>query len=129
MPGRREGAVLSSRLSHQLVLDTSSARADRLWRGVSQRLEREQRRVRISDAPSSVFADSVTLADVRAKLDAEHPPVYVSSVTYGRLIVFTPNGWQLQQVSCGTTTQSSSVEQACQVSYGGRPLEPWPPEH
>lgn len=40
-------------------------------------------------APSAVFAKDVSLADVQTKFDAEHPPVYVSSVTYGRLIVFT----------------------------------------
>jgi len=40
-------------------------------------------------APSGVFANDVSLAEVQAKFDANHPPVYVSSVTYGRMIVFT----------------------------------------
>ncbi len=40
-------------------------------------------------APSALFAPSVRLPDVEAKLDETRPPVYVSSVTYGRMVVFT----------------------------------------
>jgi thiol-activated cytolysin len=40
-------------------------------------------------APSALFAKGTSLAEVQAKLDAEHPPVYVSSVTYGRMVLFT----------------------------------------
>jgi thiol-activated cytolysin len=40
-------------------------------------------------SPSALFAASTTLADVSDKMDAQHPPVYVSSVTYGRLVLFT----------------------------------------
>ncbi|HEX2687453.1 MAG TPA: thiol-activated cytolysin family protein [Kofleriaceae bacterium] len=40
-------------------------------------------------SPSALFAPDVTLADVQGKLDAQRPPVYVSSVTYGRLVLFT----------------------------------------
>jgi thiol-activated cytolysin len=40
-------------------------------------------------APSAIFAPNVQLEDVQAKLDEAHPPVYVSSVTYGRMVVFT----------------------------------------
>src|SRR5262249_62422183 len=36
-----------------------------------------------------MFAPSVGLADVQEKIDADHPSVYVSSVTYGRMVVFT----------------------------------------
>ena len=39
--------------------------------------------------PSAVFAPTVTLDDVSAKIDPAHPPVYVSSVTYGRMVLFT----------------------------------------
>jgi thiol-activated cytolysin len=39
--------------------------------------------------PSAVFDPRVTLDDVSDKIDAEHPPVYVSSVTYGRMVLFT----------------------------------------
>jgi thiol-activated cytolysin len=39
--------------------------------------------------PSALFAEGVTLADVQAKLDDRRPPVYVSSVTYGRMVLFT----------------------------------------
>lgn len=39
--------------------------------------------------PSAVFGEGVTLDDVAAKLDETRPPAYVSSVTYGRLVVFT----------------------------------------
>ena len=40
-------------------------------------------------APSAVFAPEVTLDDVSAKIDPQHPPVYVASVTYGRMVLFT----------------------------------------
>jgi thiol-activated cytolysin len=39
--------------------------------------------------PSALFAPTVLLADVRGKLDERRPPVYVSSVTYGRMVLFT----------------------------------------
>lgn len=39
--------------------------------------------------PSSVFALETTLDEVAAKIDAAHPPAYVSSVTYGRMVLFT----------------------------------------
>ncbi|MGE5182157.1 MAG: thiol-activated cytolysin family protein [Acidobacteriota bacterium] len=44
------------------------------------------------DAPSTpgqLFAPSVTLGDVKGKMDETRPPVYVSSVTYGRMVLFT----------------------------------------
>ena len=40
-------------------------------------------------APSALFAPTVLLGDVKAKMDETRPPVYVSSVTYGRMVVFT----------------------------------------
>jgi thiol-activated cytolysin len=40
-------------------------------------------------APSALFAPGTSVADVQAKLDEQHPPVYVSSVTYGRMVLFT----------------------------------------
>ena len=40
-------------------------------------------------SPSAVLGSDVTLDDVRAKMDPQHPPVYVSSVTYGRMVLFT----------------------------------------
>ena len=39
--------------------------------------------------PSDFFADSVTLGDVQDRLNDTNPPLYVSSITYGRMIVFT----------------------------------------
>src|SRR5690606_14697103 len=39
--------------------------------------------------PSAVLAPTVQLADVQAKMDAERPPAYVASVTYGRMVLFT----------------------------------------
>ncbi|MEZ4400797.1 MAG: thiol-activated cytolysin family protein [Kofleriaceae bacterium] len=39
--------------------------------------------------PSDFFSDAVTLADVEARLPDGNPPLYVSSVTYGRMVVFT----------------------------------------
>ena len=39
--------------------------------------------------PSSVLDPAVSLADVKAHMDETRPPAYVSSVTYGRMVVFT----------------------------------------
>jgi thiol-activated cytolysin len=40
-------------------------------------------------SPSALFAAGTTLADVADKMDAQRPPVCVSSVTYGRMVLFT----------------------------------------
>lgn len=40
-------------------------------------------------APADFFADTVTLEDIQADMYEGNPPVYVSSITYGRLVVFT----------------------------------------
>ncbi|TMQ07092.1 MAG: hypothetical protein E6J91_36385 [Deltaproteobacteria bacterium] len=40
-------------------------------------------------SPSALLAPVVTFDDVASKMDAQHPPVYVSSVTYGRMVLFT----------------------------------------
>ena len=40
-------------------------------------------------SPSAVLGKEVTLEDVKTVMDEAHPPAYVSSVTYGRLVVFT----------------------------------------
>lgn len=40
-------------------------------------------------SPSALLAPTVQLADVQAKMDETRPPVYVSSVTYGRMVLFT----------------------------------------
>jgi thiol-activated cytolysin len=39
--------------------------------------------------PSDFFADAVTLGDVQDRLSDTNPPLYVASITYGRMIVFT----------------------------------------
>ena len=39
--------------------------------------------------PSDFMAPGTTLAEVSTKIDPGSPPLYVSSVTYGRLVVFT----------------------------------------
>jgi len=40
-------------------------------------------------SPSALLAPDISLADVQDKMDAQRPPVYVSSVTYGRMVLFT----------------------------------------
>jgi thiol-activated cytolysin len=40
-------------------------------------------------SPSAMLAKETTLADVQSKMTPEHPPAYVTSVTYGRMVVFT----------------------------------------
>lgn len=39
--------------------------------------------------PSAVLDPNVLLSDVQSHMDATHPPAYVSSVTYGRMVLFT----------------------------------------
>jgi len=40
-------------------------------------------------SPSDLFPPTIELADVQSRMDERRPPVYVSSVTYGRLVLFT----------------------------------------
>jgi thiol-activated cytolysin len=40
-------------------------------------------------SPAAVLNPLVTLADVKQHMDETRPPVYVSSVTYGRMVLFT----------------------------------------
>ncbi len=40
-------------------------------------------------APSDFFAGGVTVDELKQKMGAGDPPVYVASVTYGRMVVFT----------------------------------------
>jgi thiol-activated cytolysin len=40
-------------------------------------------------SPSALLAPGLEVADVQDKINSDHPPVYVSSVTYGRMVVFT----------------------------------------
>jgi len=39
--------------------------------------------------PSALLDSRVTLADVKAHMDETRPPVYVSSISYGRMVLFT----------------------------------------
>jgi thiol-activated cytolysin len=39
--------------------------------------------------PADFFDESVTLDDVKSRVNAANPPLYVGSVTYGRMVVFT----------------------------------------
>jgi thiol-activated cytolysin len=39
--------------------------------------------------PSDFFAPAVTVGELRAAFADENPPLYVSSITYGRMVVFT----------------------------------------
>jgi thiol-activated cytolysin len=39
--------------------------------------------------PSDLFGSDVSLGEVQGKMTAEHPPAYVTSITYGRMVVFT----------------------------------------
>ncbi len=40
------------------------------------------------EQPNSVFSDKVSLSDVQTTLDDSAPPAYISSVVYGRIIMF-----------------------------------------
>jgi len=40
-------------------------------------------------SPSALLGRGVTLDEVQEKMDEQHPPAYVSSITYGRMVVFT----------------------------------------
>lgn len=39
--------------------------------------------------PSALLHPTVSLEDVKLRMNEQHPPAYVSSVTYGRMVVFT----------------------------------------
>ncbi|MEO7731204.1 MAG: thiol-activated cytolysin family protein [Kofleriaceae bacterium] len=39
--------------------------------------------------PSALLAPGLEVGDIQDKINSDHPPVYVSSVTYGRMVVFT----------------------------------------
>ena len=39
--------------------------------------------------PSDVFAPRVTLQEIQTRITPANPPVYVSSITYGRMVMFT----------------------------------------
>jgi thiol-activated cytolysin len=39
--------------------------------------------------PSDLFGEGVTLEDVETIMGPENPPLYVASITYGRMVVFT----------------------------------------
>jgi thiol-activated cytolysin len=41
------------------------------------------------EQPSSMLATTVSLAEVQSKMKDSNPPLYVSSVSYGRMVVFT----------------------------------------
>jgi thiol-activated cytolysin len=40
-------------------------------------------------APSALFPSDVLLSDIKDHMDETRPPVYVSSITYGRMVLFT----------------------------------------
>jgi len=40
-------------------------------------------------SPAALLNPNVTLNDVKSQMDETKPPVYVSSITYGRMVVFT----------------------------------------
>lgn len=45
--------------------------------------------VDLPERPSSMFADGVTAADLRALgISASNPPLYIDSVSYGRILMF-----------------------------------------
>ena len=43
----------------------------------------------VPETPSSFFASDVSLGEIQARMTAQNPPVYVSSITYGRMVLFT----------------------------------------
>jgi thiol-activated cytolysin len=63
------------------------------------------------DRPSSMFADSVTIDDIRDQMPADDPAAYVSSITYGRVILFTVE----------SDLSSSELRAALEFSFGQAP--------
>lgn len=66
--------------------------------------------------PAGFFAPSVSLEDIMAEeqdgnIGPENLPMYVKSVTYGRIIIFT--------LTSTTATSASNLEAAVQASYDG----------
>ena len=60
-------------------------------------------------SPGSVFDTSVTQADVASAIDSDTPPAYVSSVSYGRIIM----------VRMETTNTNTSIELDAVLEYAG----------
>lgn len=63
------------------------------------------------ERPSDMFGNSVTVDDVRAQLPPGDPAVYVSSITYGRLILFAVE----------SSESSSELRAALEFAYGQAP--------
>ena len=59
--------------------------------------------------PADFFGPSVTLADVESRVDSHNPPLYVASVTYGRMVLFTFE----------SEYSSEEMEAALEFAYSG----------
>lgn len=79
------GFVLGGEVSASLAFDRSDVRSRHVVQFTQAYYTVD---VDAPESPSGLFAPEVTLDDLRAELDDE-APVYVSSVTYGRTVLFT----------------------------------------
>jgi Thiol-activated cytolysin len=61
------------------------------------------------ESPSAMLAPNVSLDDVKAKMNESSPPLYVSSITYGRMVVFTFE----------STYSSDEMAAALEFAYSG----------
>ena len=64
------------------------------------------------ESPESVFADDVSLDEVRSIMNGDDAPAYVASVTYGRIIMFR------MVVNTSYTTSTANVETALRYASG-----------
>lgn len=69
--------------------------------------------VDIPFAPADLFTDEVTVDDLARFMDAESPPVYMQSITYGRRALF----------AIETTSSVDEVRDALDATYNGLVVE------
>lgn len=100
------GGNLTTEVSGQFSSDTTSIRSTTVarFRQVYFSIDMDT-----PTTPADVFADSVTAADVEEQAGERNPPMYVSSVTYGRVAYFIVE----------SSYSSQEVEAAMQGSYDG----------
>jgi len=61
-------------------------------------------------SPGAVFGPSVSLADVQSRMDATTPPAYVSSVDYGRIIMFRMEAQDIaSEINLNTVLEYASL--------------------
>ncbi|MBI4511509.1 MAG: thiol-activated cytolysin family protein [Deltaproteobacteria bacterium] len=83
--------------------------------------------------PADAFADDVTFSEVRSAIKPNIPPLYVSSVTYGRMVLFAFASDYSQDalraaLSFALSTPVSPIDSASSSGKGGKQADDEPDE-